>query len=164
MQGWLSGCWWLTALPQRLNRFRESAPQLKLFLMPDGGYMVAGNSDNFPLHLRDNFLLFRTGPDPLYNSIRLVDPLLPSNFVMESVYPNPFNSRTTIAYQLPEHTSVSIQVFDVRGRIIATLVDDMVEAGHHQVSWNGANIPTGIYFCKMTSSAYTETIKLLLVK
>ncbi|MDP8229195.1 MAG: T9SS type A sorting domain-containing protein, partial [Candidatus Electryoneaceae bacterium] len=89
---------------------------------------------------------------------------LPVDFGIMNAYPNPFNSRTTIAYQLPEHTSVSIQVFDVSGRVIATLVDGMVEAGRHSVSWNGANVPTGIYFCNMTSSAYTETIKLLLVK
>ena len=135
-----------------------------LFLMPDGGYMVAGNTDNFPLHLRDNFLLFRTGPDPLYNSIRLTDPVLPSSFVMQPAYPNPFNATTKLSYGLPAPSNVSVMVCDVKGHLISKLVNEHQTAGQHTIVWNAQSLPTGVYLVKMEAGAFRAVRKVVLVK
>jgi len=80
------------------------------------------------------------------------------------IYPNPFNPATTVEYTIPAFSHTSVVVYDVLGREVATLVDTFKNAGNYSVNWDAMNIPSGIYFCRMTSGNFLETKKLVLLK
>ena len=79
-------------------------------------------------------------------------------------YPNPFNPSTTIRYELPSATKVKIIVSNQLGQQIAVLLNSNEQAGSHQIEWNAANFPSGIYFCTMSSDKFVRTAKLILLK
>jgi len=84
-------------------------------------------------------------------------------------YPNPFNPVTTIAYDIEKDAHVSIDVFNVKGQKVRTLVNDRLTAGSHTIQWNGTddngkNVGSGIYFFNMKSGKYTSTRKMILMK
>jgi len=89
---------------------------------------------------------------------------LPDKFSLLQNYPNPFNAQTTINYALPEAAQVTIEIFDLLGRKVETLVDGKQPAGYHQVIWNAFDQTSGIYFYKIQSGDYTETRKMVLLK
>jgi hypothetical protein len=83
--------------------------------------------------------------------------------------PNPFNPKTTIQYSLASRGRVSLSVFDVSGRRVTTLVDDVMDAGPHQVVWDGRNhsghqVASGLYFMRMSAERFSATEKLTLLK
>jgi hypothetical protein len=90
--------------------------------------------------------------------------VVPENFYLAQAYPNPFNAVTRIAYGLPEGADVSVKVFDVAGRHVATLVSGAQEAGHHVAVWNGRATASGIYLIKMEASNFNAVSKITLVK
>lgn len=96
---------------------------------------------------------------------------VPPQFALMQNYPNPFNPSTAISYDLPSPSNVRLVVYDISGKIVAALVDGVQDGGRKTVSWNAANIASGIYFCRLEASAidapartFTEVRKLLLVK
>jgi len=94
---------------------------------------------------------------------------VPSHFVLRQNYPNPFNPTTTIEYQLPEASKVTMKVYDILGREVATLVDDEVKAGYHIATFDGSKHASGIYFVRMTAQGsdakpYFKTMKIVLMK
>ncbi len=89
---------------------------------------------------------------------------LPSEFGLEQNYPNPFNAQTTIRYNLPVASKVMIGVFDLLGRKIAVLVDENQQAGGHQIIWNAADIPSGMYFYKIETDGFAGSKNMLLLK
>ncbi len=91
------------------------------------------------------------------------NPEIPSRFELAQNYPNPFNPSTSIRFDVPKTTKVSIQIFNVLGQKVATLVDDAVLAGTHTARWN-ADVSAGIYFCRMEAGTFVQTRKLLLVR
>lgn len=97
------------------------------------------------------------------------NPLLPDRVALSQNYPNPFNPTTVIAYDLPRRTEVSIQVFDILGRSVATLVDRIEPAGSHSVTWPGTDaggtpVASGVYLYRLTVDGYAETRKMVLVR
>ena len=93
-------------------------------------------------------------------------PSRPANgFVLEGNYPNPFNPSTTITYDLPESGSVSLIVFDALGRAVATLVDQRVSVGSHSAVFEtGAEIPSGMYFARLSFGKEVRTTSMLLLR
>ncbi len=91
------------------------------------------------------------------------DPL-PATFRLYSNYPNPFNPATTIQFDLPKASVVSIDIYDLLGRKIKNLVNAKQEAGTHSVIWDGRDQPSGIYFYRLRAGEFTETKKMLLLK
>ncbi|MFH1194402.1 MAG: right-handed parallel beta-helix repeat-containing protein [bacterium] len=97
---------------------------------------------------------------------------IPSTFELFQNYPNPFNPTTTIKYSIaavetPYMASlqhVTLEIFDVLGREVATLVDEYLPAGSYEREWNASELPSGIYFCRMEAGDFTAYIKLLLLK
>ena len=79
-------------------------------------------------------------------------------------YPNPFNPSTTINYTLPEDGKVQIKVFDLLGREVATLMNGFDSKGKHNVTWDGSNASSGIYFCTITFKNQTISKKMILMK
>jgi hypothetical protein len=87
-----------------------------------------------------------------------------SEFRLHQNYPNPFNSTTRIDYQLPLTNHVILKVYDVLGRKIATLVDQRLPAGKHQVELNASEMPSGIYYYQLQAGNYHEVKKMILMK
>ena len=79
-------------------------------------------------------------------------------------YPNPFNPSTIISYQLPATTLVTLKVYDVLGREVATVVNERQSPGTYSVIFNAANLPSGVYFYKLEAGTFSETKKLTLLK
>jgi len=92
------------------------------------------------------------------------DAPIASRYELGQNYPNPFNPITHIRFNIPETGNTKLTVFNIMGEAVANLVDGVVSAGAHTVSWNAANMPTGVYFYRMESGNFTQTRKLLLVK
>ncbi len=89
---------------------------------------------------------------------------IPQSYSMAQNYPNPFNASTTISYRLPEGSYVSIDVYDIIGRKIETLVSGHQNAGEHSVVWNANNVSSGVYFYRISAGNYSETRRCNLLK
>jgi hypothetical protein len=88
---------------------------------------------------------------------------------LENNYPNPFNPSTTIGYTLHKNTPVMIEVYNIKGQKVRTLVNEHLLAGNHTVTWNGKDqnekeVSSGIYFYRMTTPEFTQTKKMMLIK
>lgn len=89
---------------------------------------------------------------------------LPREFALEQNYPNPFNPATTIRYALPQSAKVRIAIYDLLGREVEILVDEVQTAGWQEVRWETSRMPSGIYLYTITAGAFRETRKMILIK
>jgi hypothetical protein len=92
------------------------------------------------------------------------DSQLPTEFSLEQNYPNPFNPETIIEYKISNTTPVSITVYDLVGREIAVLVNEVKQPGNYLVNFNGENIASGVYFYKMIAGDFSFVKKMNLLK
>jgi hypothetical protein len=106
----------------------------------------------------DNFWF---GDFPVLVESEIIKPLA---FSSEQNFPNPFNPTTTITYQIPEISFVTLKVYDVLGKEITTLVNEEKPAGNYVVEFNAINLPSGIYFCRINAGNFVETKKMVLMK
>jgi hypothetical protein len=92
--------------------------------------------------------------------------ILPASFQLLQNYPNPFNPSTAISYQLSAFSHVSLKVYDVLGREVATLVREFQQAGYYnsQFSIRNSQLPSGVYFYRLTAGNYSETKRMLVLK
>ncbi|MFZ4620789.1 MAG: YCF48-related protein [Bacteroidota bacterium] len=97
--------------------------------------------------------------------------LVPSEFSLSQNYPNPFNPSTTINYQLPMNSTVSLKIYDVIGREVATLVNDVMNAGSYSMPFNASRFASGVYFYRIEATAtngshsrFTDVKKMILLK
>lgn len=97
-------------------------------------------------------------------SVRLNVQTLPTRFSLYQNYPNPFNPTTTISYQLPVNTLVTLKVYDMLGRQVITLTNERQTAGAHSVIFNASNLSSGVYFYRLTAGSYLQAKKLMLIK
>lgn len=89
---------------------------------------------------------------------------LPKRLKLFQNYPNPFNPTTQISYALPDAGYVTLKIYDVLGREVATLVEEFKEAGYYEVEFNGSSLSSGVYFYKLTAGSYASVKKLLITK
>jgi len=87
-----------------------------------------------------------------------------SNFELAQNYPNPFNPTTKISYSVADQTMVTLKVYDVLGKEVATLVNEVKAAGQYDVSFNAANLATGMYIYKLQAGDFVSSKKMMLVK
>jgi hypothetical protein len=92
------------------------------------------------------------------------NPALPSDFLLEQNFPNPFNPSTTIKYKLPKSNHVSLRIYNLKGQEIATLVEEYQTKGEYQIEWVTEGIPSGMYYCRLQADTFSRSIKLLLQK
>ena len=90
--------------------------------------------------------------------------IIPDNYSLGQNFPNPFNAVTRIAFGLPEASRVSIRVFDVAGREVATLVSGNLEAGNHTAVWSAEGFNSGVYLVKMETPSFSDVRKVTLIK
>ncbi len=96
--------------------------------------------------------------------MRVKDLSNPVNYILFLNCPNPFNPSTTIKYQIPEFSFVTIKVYDVLGNEVATLISEEKPAGGYEIEFDGSSLPSGIYFYWLHAGAFTETKKMILLK
>ena len=89
---------------------------------------------------------------------------IPKEYGMDQNYPNPFNPSTEIRYRLPENNHVKLQVYDILGNVVETLIDTEVEAGYHSIQWNASRFASGVYFYRIVSGSFVSAKKLILLK
>ena len=89
---------------------------------------------------------------------------LPTVTSLAQNYPNPFNAATNISFDLAEAGNVSLNVYDITGRLVVTLVDGQMDAGQHVVVWDGSSVSSGVYFYKLSTGDYTATKSMNLLK
>ncbi|UCE06207.1 MAG: T9SS type A sorting domain-containing protein, partial [bacterium] len=95
--------------------------------------------------------------------------IIPNRFALYQNYPNPFNPTTTIRFDLPVTGKVSIKIFNIKGELVRTLIEDQMNAGSHAIQWNskddsGQSLSSGVYFYKLSMNDFNATRKLLLIK
>ncbi len=88
----------------------------------------------------------------------------PREFNLDTAYPNPFNPITNINFTLPFESGITLEVYDMQGRIIEVLVSGDMKPGYHSVIWNADSHSSGVYFVKMVAGEYVNTQKLMLIK
>ena len=89
---------------------------------------------------------------------------LPLGYSLAQNYPNPFNPSTTIAYDLPEGSHVTLTLYTITGQKVGTLASGHQEAGHYQVTWDGSGFATGIYLYRLQAGSFIQTRKVLLLR
>lgn len=94
---------------------------------------------------------------------------LPEDFVLHQNYPNPFNPVTEISFNLPNAGDVTLEVYNIMGQKVNTLINERFEAGNHSVTWdsrdnNGHSVSSGIYFYRLTTDEFIDTKKMILLK
>lgn len=106
---------------------------------------------------------------PFNTDIVTGQPVLPIDVRLFPAYPNPFNPSTTIEYELPHTEMVDVSIYDLQGRLISNLTNQVQPAGRHNIPWNGRDhsghhTPSGIYICKLTTPGFSQTQKLIVLK
>ncbi len=122
-------------------------------------YMAS--DDSWPEFWHDEFLMWET----LYNlGFKDENTNLPTKFSLKHNYPNPFNPVTKIKFDLPENSQVNLLVYNSRGQIVATLLNDHLEAGRHTIDFNAAHLPSGVYFYRISAGKFTDVKRMLVIK
>jgi hypothetical protein len=149
---------------------RSAAPQL--FHTATIGQGVVGGAVAGDMSLQSGFLATRVLLGPITGIPEQPPAGLPTQFGLSQNYPNPFNPSTTIRYQLPVQSHVTLKVYDVLGREVATLVDELQDSGSRFVVMDGGTLSSGAYFYRLHASStdgskaggIVATRKLLLMK
>ena len=89
---------------------------------------------------------------------------IPVTWYLKQNYPNPFNPVTRIEYGLPESGAVTIDIYNVSGQKVDTILDEHKKAGNHSVIWNSADLSTGVYFYKIKAGKFETVKKAVLIK
>jgi Secretion system C-terminal sorting domain len=150
-------------LQDRLTVFPDSL-RLRIITaggVPNGNYdiKVQGNGPNgTPVHQRT--ISINVG----FVGITLNNNELPKEYDLMQNYPNPFNPKTNINFSIPEAGAVKLVVFDITGKEIAVLVNEKMNAGSYNADWDAANMPSGVYFYRITSGSFSLVKKMILVK
>ena len=111
----------------------------------------------------DRIVIYNSGQ---YNSNTLSSPslILPDHFTLQQNYPNPFNPRTSINFSVPYISSISISVFDIQGKFIEKLVDDLYEPGNYATYLDADDYSSGIYFYRLQTDHSFITRKFIIIK
>jgi hypothetical protein len=109
------------------------------------------------------YLDYLAVPTSIVTSVKTLAQL-PNSFSLEQNYPNPFNPVTTISFSLPSRSFVSLKVFDVLGREVATIVSEELPAGSYTRQWNAARVASGVYYYRVNAGRFTETKKMVLLR
>jgi len=88
----------------------------------------------------------------------------PLTLRLEQNYPNPFNTTTNISFSIPSKSFVSLKIYNLQGREVATIISEEIPAGNYTRKWNAADLSSGIYFYRLQAGSYSESKKLILLK
>jgi len=128
------------------------------------------DSDKIDLYLNKNRLQLIVGNEDFINSKTMEYQFVPSAFRLDQNYPNPFNPSTSINYELPNYSKLSINIYNILGQKIKSLLKKgEKEAGYYQIIWDGKNdfgkkVASGIYILNFQSDQFSKSLKMVLQK
>jgi len=163
----------------RTNPIVRTIPTLAHRTLPAGNKIVfhaydpvsltTANDDSYPYW-------YWVGPDSansVFQALRWFEIVLgvngnggaiPTQFALEQNYPNPFNPATTIKFSIPEVSKVTLKIYDILGREVSTLVNEVRNAGNHEVNFDASNLASGMYIYSIKAGDYTASKKMMLLK
>ncbi|MBT5748214.1 MAG: T9SS type A sorting domain-containing protein [Candidatus Marinimicrobia bacterium] len=150
----------------------ESLTKFVHFKVIGGGHdWFYGTSEGFhsSVELIDFFLEYKLSDFQTVDIVEGQSSDLPTNFILHQNYPNPFNPSTTIRFSLEKQNIISLQVFDLRGRLIKTLLMAESQPGDHEIQWNGYNdleeaVSNGVYLYSIRTENEIQSRKMILLK
>ena len=92
------------------------------------------------------------------------NPIHPGQYYLAQNYPNPFNPTTTINFAIPERQIVTLDIYSILGEKLVTLVNEVLEAGDHAAVWDASEMPSGVYFYRLSSGNEQLTRRMILLK
>jgi hypothetical protein len=156
----------LGIVPQSDTWVKVSIPASQLRLDSGGrlrSIMISGLAETF--YIDDMKLVAEVVEIPLVAVEEVSEATaLPSGYSLAQNYPNPFNPVTTIAYDLPQASSVALALYTVTGQKVAVLVDAYQQAGQHRVLFDGSGFANGVYLYRLEAGSFVETNRMLLLK
>jgi len=129
-------------------------------LYPIAGFQDNDNNGTFELDYQNSDLVLQR-PVGIKEESQL-----PDDFELKQNFPNPFNPSTTIQYEIPEQSYVTLHIYDIVGRKVNTLVNSTQATGQYSIKWNGTDhdgqqVSTGVYFARLQAGSYSEVIKMV---
>lgn len=131
-------------------------------LTADDNYLIVGETGVNSAGMWDIGLMCLAGADTL--SAVPTSPMTPYSWRLEAPHPNPFNAITVLSFQLPVASHTKLGVYDIAGRLVATLVDGWRQAGRHEVTFDGSKLASGIYIARLKAGDYIGVQKPVLLK
>jgi len=128
------------------------------FTNANTGYLVGHNFNG------DFGYIFKTTTGGVLTDIKPVSNELPTEFKLEQNYPNPFNQSTMFNVQCSMAGIVQVKVFDITGKEVATLVNEYLQPGTYEVTFDAVDLTSGVYFYKLTAGKFTDTKRMILIK
>ncbi|NOY58561.1 MAG: T9SS type A sorting domain-containing protein [Calditrichaeota bacterium] len=128
----------------------------------DGGYIISGSTSSYG-NSSEVFLL-KINKWGGFTSVNLIENTRPTEFQLEQNYPNPFNNETVIRYQLPKNSHVTLNIYNMTGQKVRTLIDAFQTSGMHSVHLDAKDLASGLYLYKITTDRFVKTKKMLLLK
>lgn len=89
---------------------------------------------------------------------------IPKEYKLQQNYPNPFNPSTTISFELPHKSEVNLTIYNTLGQVVATLINEIKQAGQHQIVFDASDLPNGVYIYRIKAGSYTSAKKMILLK
>jgi hypothetical protein len=153
-----------------IERKTESSDWLKIIFFP--GYGTSTQTHTYSYNdnqLKNGIYFYRLKQIDLdgsfvYSDVVSIEVGMPSGFTLEQNYPNPFNPSTKIKFRILDGGLVSLKVYDILGKEVATLVNEDLDKGEYDVDFSAKGLTSGIYFYKFESGNYTDTKKMMLMK
>lgn len=133
-----------------------------LTAIPNSPIMVLHNGYLFLLN--SGGILWKRSISDLMTTVNKLGNSVPDKYVLEQNYPNPFNPMTRIQFQVPSSKFVKLIVFDILGKEVATLVNESLQPGTYETTFNAGNLTSGVYFYRLQTNGYTESKRMILVK
>lgn len=96
--------------------------------------------------------------------IEITNNQAPEKFLLSQNYPNPFNPSTNINFSIPVNSFVSLKIYDINGREVSDLVNELLDAGAYNISFDASSLTSGLYFCRISANNFTDTKKMILIK
>jgi hypothetical protein len=142
--------------------------------------VLSAHPDWTPMQVRDAFMMTADRADKPdndygygvvdvmaaieYDTSNVNDDMLPEEFSIIKVYPNPFNPSTTIWFRVETMHATSLQIYDITGQLVETLVDNIVNPGEYKIEWHANNMTSGIYFVQLIADDQQLAKKITLIK
>lgn len=159
----------LTALSLFLNQLTGKIPESICDIYSNLGYFVISNNQLCPPYPSciENAVGYQDTTN--CSQLLIVSEILPTSYHLSSPFPNPFNPTTTISYDLPEQSQVTLGIYDLLGKKIKALVNQSQVAGNKIVVWDGTDffgrqVSAGVYLYRIQAGEFTQTRKMLLLK
>ena len=148
----------------------DGGENFELFYSSQSGQYVFGttyyvnNQNCWGIGRRGKILKFSVDPTATGINRREEFNITPDQFMLFQNYPNPFNPSTNIRFSLQKSDYIALKIFNIAGQKVASLVDEVLAAGEHQVHWQADGLPAGIYLARLQSGSATKIMKLILQK